>query len=88
MQIHPVWIPETGRKSNVPLKFNTLHFKRDLEEWLKSRAETKVFKILVDMDTEKIGMITLFLMFQLSFKFGTIVLKQRGTPGQVADSKP
>lgn len=32
MQIHPVWTPETGRKPNVPLKYNTLHLKRDLEE--------------------------------------------------------
>lgn len=66
MQIHPVWIPETGRKPNVPLKFNTLHFKRDLEKWLKSPAETKIFKILVNMYTEETGTISLLLMFQLS----------------------
>lgn len=88
MQIHPVWTPETGRKPNVPLKFNTLHFKRDLEKWLKSLAETKVFKILVNMDTEKTGMITPLLMFQLSCKFRTMVSRQRETPGQVADSRP
>lgn len=81
MQIHPVWTPETGRKPNVPLKFNTLHFKRDLEKWLKSLAETKVFEIQVSMDTEKTGVISLLLMSQLSCKFRTMVLRQRGIPG-------
>lgn len=70
MQIHPVWTSEAGRKPNVPLKFNTLHFKRDLEEWLKSLTETKVFKILVNMYTEKTGMISLLLMFQLRCSWG------------------
>lgn len=54
----------------------------------KSLAETKVFKILVNMDTEKTGVISLSLMFQLSCKFGTMVLRQRGASRQVADSKP
>lgn len=87
MQIHPVWTPEMERKPNVPLKYNTLCLKRGLEEWLISLAETKIFKIEVNMETVQTGMISLLLMFQFSCNFRSMVLGQSGTAGQAAVSK-